>query len=98
MGTGLLQPGHLLVILVIVMIVLGPGKLPEVGSALGKGLREFKRTTNDVGGELPGASVAALEPATTTLVGGATCDRCHTLAPVNARYCLACGRALPVVP
>jgi len=51
MGTGLLQPGHLLVILVIVLIVLGPGKLPEVGSALGKGLREFKRTTNDVDGE-----------------------------------------------
>ena len=60
MGTGLLQPGHLLVILVIVLIVLGPGKLPEVGSALGKGLREFKRTAGDADAELPPASVAAL--------------------------------------
>ena len=45
MGAGLLQPGHLLVLLVIVLIVVGPGKLPDVGSALGKGLREFKRTS-----------------------------------------------------
>jgi sec-independent protein translocase protein TatA len=63
MGTGLLQPGHLLVILVIVLIVLGPGKLPEVGSALGKGLREFKRTAGDADADLPPVSVAALSRA-----------------------------------
>ena len=62
MGAGLLQPGHLLVILVLVLIVLGPGKLPEVGSALGKGLREFKRTAGAADAEPPSTSVGALAP------------------------------------
>lgn len=39
---GLLEPTHLLFILVIVLIIFGPGKLPELGKGLGKGIREFK--------------------------------------------------------
>jgi sec-independent protein translocase protein TatA len=39
---GLLQPTHLLFILLIVLILFGPGKLPELGKGLGKGIREFK--------------------------------------------------------
>ena len=39
---GLLQPWHLFFILVIVLILFGPGKLPELGKGLGKGIREFK--------------------------------------------------------
>lgn len=34
---------ELALILVIALVVFGPGKLPEVGKALGKGLHEFKR-------------------------------------------------------
>ncbi len=37
-------PG-LLVILIIALIVIGPGKLPEVGAALGRGIREFRHAT-----------------------------------------------------
>ncbi|MGE4580184.1 MAG: twin-arginine translocase TatA/TatE family subunit [Desulfuromonadales bacterium] len=33
---------ELLIILVLVMVVFGAGKLPQVGSALGKGIRNFK--------------------------------------------------------
>ena len=39
---GLLQPVHLFFILLIVLILFGPGKLPELGKGLGKGIREFK--------------------------------------------------------
>lgn len=39
---------ELVVILVIALIVFGPGKLPEVGKAIGKGLQEFRRASNDV--------------------------------------------------
>ena len=39
---GLLQPTHLFFILLIVLIIFGPGKLPELGKGLGKGIREFK--------------------------------------------------------
>lgn len=39
---GLLQPTHLFFILLIVLIIFGPGKLPELGRGVGKGIREFK--------------------------------------------------------
>lgn len=39
---GLLRPSHLLLILVIVLVLFGPGKLPDLGKGLGKGIREFK--------------------------------------------------------
>jgi len=39
---GLFQPMHLIFIMVIVLIIFGPGKLPELGKGLGKGIREFK--------------------------------------------------------
>lgn len=38
---------ELILILIIGLVVFGPGKLPEVGKALGKSLREFKRATSD---------------------------------------------------
>lgn len=39
---GLLRPSHLIIILAIVLILFGPGKLPDLGKGLGKGIREFK--------------------------------------------------------
>ncbi len=39
---GLFEPTHLIFILLIVLIIFGPGKLPELGKGLGKGIREFK--------------------------------------------------------
>jgi sec-independent protein translocase protein TatA len=39
---GLLTPTHLIFIMIIVLIIFGPGKLPELGKGLGKGIREFK--------------------------------------------------------
>jgi sec-independent protein translocase protein TatA len=40
---GLLQPTHLLIILGIVLLIFGPGKLPELGSSIGNALRGFKK-------------------------------------------------------
>jgi sec-independent protein translocase protein TatA len=42
MFTGLLQPTHLIMLLVVVLILFGPKRLPDAGRALGQGLREFK--------------------------------------------------------
>ena len=39
---GLFRPTHIIFILLIVLIIFGPGKLPELGRGLGKGIREFK--------------------------------------------------------
>lgn len=47
MGIGALQPMHLLLILAIVLVVFGAGKLGQIGGALGKSVREFKTNVVD---------------------------------------------------
>jgi len=47
--------GHwyvLVIVLAIVLIVYGPGKLPEVGGAIGRGIREFRKASNDLTDEI----------------------------------------------
>jgi sec-independent protein translocase protein TatA len=41
-------PAELILVLVIVLIIFGPGKLPDIGNALGRGIREFRRASNDI--------------------------------------------------
>ncbi|MEO8571381.1 MAG: twin-arginine translocase TatA/TatE family subunit [Chloroflexota bacterium] len=41
-------PLELVIILVIALLVLGPGKLPDVGAALGKSIKEFRKASSDV--------------------------------------------------
>ncbi len=48
MFEGLFRPSHLLVILVIVLLVFGPSKLPQLGEALGKSLRDFKKAVSSL--------------------------------------------------
>ncbi|MFZ4439010.1 MAG: twin-arginine translocase TatA/TatE family subunit [Syntrophales bacterium] len=38
---------ELLIILVIILIIFGAGKLPEIGSALGRGIKNFKKASNE---------------------------------------------------
>lgn len=42
----ILQPTHLLFVLVVALLVLGPKRLPEVGRTLGSGLRDFRSAIN----------------------------------------------------
>jgi len=39
---------ELIIILVIVMVIFGAGKLPEIGAGLGKGIKNFKKATSDL--------------------------------------------------
>ena len=41
-------PGELILILIIALVVLGPGKLPDVAASLGKSVREFRKAATDV--------------------------------------------------
>lgn len=67
MGFPNIGPGELILILIIALIVLGPGKLPDVASSLGKSVREFRKAATDVteAGRLdapPASSAAAAAP------------------------------------
>jgi sec-independent protein translocase protein TatA len=57
---GLDNPLHILILAVIVMLVFGAKRLPELGKSLGTGIREFK---GSISGEAPAAQIDA--PAST---------------------------------
>jgi sec-independent protein translocase protein TatA len=97
MGIGALQPGHLIVILVIVLLIFGPGKLPELGKAMGEGLKELKKAT---GGEDTAAKDAAAAAATTTVTATAAppAAPAATVTPITAatRVCPSCRGTVPI--
>jgi sec-independent protein translocase protein TatA len=109
MGLGALQPGHLIVILVIVLLIFGPGKLPELGKAMGDGLRELKKATNPEEAARDGSTttvttgVSSVEPvastATVTPISAAarTCPSCHGSVPAGDKFCGNCGSAMETV-
>lgn len=82
MGVGVLQPWHVIVILVIVLVIFGPGKLPMLGKAVGDTVRDFKKAVSDE--PKPEASAP-------TAPGMRECSTCHKPVPVNDRFCGACG-------
>jgi sec-independent protein translocase protein TatA len=61
MLTDLFQPMHLLVILVIALIIFGPRRLPELGSSLGKAIRDFKKTMSETENKLNDPTARARE-------------------------------------
>ena len=70
---------ELIIILIIALVVLGPGKLPDVAQSLGKSVREFRKAVTDVNdaanpNSAPGATAAPAPgsaPAPNTLGGSA---------------------------
>lgn len=54
---GIPGPMELILLLVIVLIIFGPGKLPDIGSAVGKGIREFRKASTELEESVRGESV-----------------------------------------
>jgi sec-independent protein translocase protein TatA len=69
-------PFELLLVLVLALLVLGPGKLPEVGNALGRTIREFRKATTEV------EDAVRLEPNTATTATATTTGSAPTATPV----------------
>jgi sec-independent protein translocase protein TatA len=64
----IIQPTHLVLILFVALLVLGPKRLPEVGRGLGKGIRDFRGGLAGVD-ESPAESVAGAPPLYPEAVG-----------------------------
>jgi|SRR5437660_8920374 len=103
MGVGALQPGHLIVILVIVLLIFGPGKLPELGKAMGDGLRELKKATSGDQEKDTAAAASTGAPtastATVTPIASATraCPSCRGSVAVGDKFCGNCGASMEQV-
>jgi sec-independent protein translocase protein TatA len=83
MGVGVLQPWHLIIIVVIVLVIFGPGKLPMLGKAVGDSVRDFKRAVGDDSAKA--TTTEAQAP------GMRDCPNCHKPVAVADRFCGACG-------
>ena len=77
-----LGPVELIIVLVIALLVLGPGKLPDVGAALGKSIKEFRKAATDVE-EATKLDVTPISP-TSTATPAPIAQAAPTPAPVAA--------------
>lgn len=100
-----LTPAHLLLILLIALIVVGPGKLPEVGAAIGKSVREFQKATGQARETLTGSTApqALPLPPAQQLSGGAmpTAQSVYAAQPMiqqPLRYQVPSPAPMPGVP
>jgi len=92
-------PVELIVILAIALIVIGPGKLPEVGASLGKSIREFRKAASDVKDsatlDAPAPAAATAQPAPATATAPAAAPTPATPAAVTP---VAVAPAAPPAP
>jgi sec-independent protein translocase protein TatA len=58
--------GYLIVLLVIVLIIFGPGKLPELGAGVGRALQEFRKASNEFKDEVSRATTTEPAPSSST--------------------------------
>lgn len=93
-----LGPWELIIVLLIVVVIFGAGKISEIGGALGKGIREFRSATSeeDAAGRLPATSAVAPGAGTTTTITTAApsevkCPSCGTMNPPTQAFCGQCG-------
>jgi sec-independent protein translocase protein TatA len=96
MGVGVLQPWHVIVILVIVLVIFGPGKLPMLGKAVGDTVKDFKKAVSDEPKAEDVATDSAPTPAAVAGPAMRECSTCHKPLPVGDKFCGACGSQQPV--
>lgn len=86
---------ELLIIAVIVLLLFGPAKAADLGGALGKSIREFRKASSEDADSAPTVSAASIAPAAGASAaqapGGATSP---ATATATAKFCTACGAAV----
>src|ERR1700738_2865274 len=84
-----LGPWELIVILVIVVVIFGAGRLSEVGGAVGKSIREFRKATPDDPSAHAAIVAAPLASPTVTpsVAVENTCPSCATVNPTGQVFC-----------
>jgi len=76
-----IHPLWIVAILVIVLIIFGPGRLPELGSAAGKAMREFRKATSELGNEV--SSSVNTTSATPAAPAAGTTDAAKSTEPAS---------------
>ncbi|MBI2910167.1 MAG: twin-arginine translocase TatA/TatE family subunit [Chloroflexi bacterium] len=87
---------EMILILVIALIVFGPGKLPEIGGAIGKGIREFRKASLDLTRQF-NVELAREAEAAKARQERVVCAKCNVENPSANKFCSNCGTELPVL-
>jgi sec-independent protein translocase protein TatA len=79
------HPLWLVLILIVVLIVFGPGRLPELGGAVGRAMREFRKATTELTNEVTSAAQAKPEapPPAESVAKAPTSTSSEAEAPKN---------------
>lgn len=85
---GNLGTPEIILILLVVLVLFGAKKIPELAQGLGKGIREFRRASSDIRGEIEHEFQTGENQRT------ARCYACQASVPPNAKYCISCGASL----
>jgi sec-independent protein translocase protein TatA len=90
------NPLHWGILIIVVLIVFGPGKLPGVGASLGKSLREFKKATQEETTPTSTSTTPLLSAAASGKpeTAGAVCESCGHENQAGGRFCSVCGSSL----
>ena len=94
------NPLHWAILIVVVLIIFGPSKLPGVGTALGQSLREFRKASQ-AGPKQPTAAALVTAAAASAPVpqrDSVACADCGATNPANAQHCDECGVSLEKDP
>ena len=90
-------PFEIVLIVAVVVLLFGVGKLGQIGGALGKSIREFRRERDKKDDDVPRMTAAESkgEKAVTQLEAKPgkekACPNCGETMPQNARFCMGCG-------
>jgi sec-independent protein translocase protein TatA len=85
-GIGPIGPIEGLIILAVVIIIFGVGRLPEVGGAIGRSLREFRKATKDEDKAESTQAQASVAPPAESF-----CSNCGAQVNPEAKFCAKCG-------
>jgi sec-independent protein translocase protein TatA len=85
--------GPILIIMVIVLLLFGPKRLPELGESIGKAIKSFKRAHDDPE-VLASKQEAAANPGTTSESQKNLCPQCQKELGGDFAFCPHCGRGL----
>ena len=91
---GWLRPEHIVVIVIVALLIFGPSKLPEIGKAMGRTIREFQSGikeatqgfTEEVKTDAPKTETAQAAPAP-------VCKTCGKPVQAGVKFCPECGAA-----
>ena len=86
--------GTIIIILVIVLLLFGPRRLPELGESIGKAIRSFKKAHDEGPEALPKEEAKAAPGATTANPQAKTCPQCHKELTQESAFCPHCGHSL----